>query len=84
MTIDKSEDPLPSETDKGDTTKITWTIDNISIIAERNDLGRWNVYAKDDDIIVSGVTQNIESKDLLYVVREYKQIYYSKHSVDLA
>lgn len=77
-----SDAPLPEDNDKGDTTKIVWTLDNISIIAERNELGRWDVYAKENDIIISSVTQNIASNSLLYIVKEYKDKYYSNYEVE--
>lgn len=76
MMIRDNNNPLPSENDKEDTTQIRWTIDDITVIAERNELGRWNVYAMEKDIIVSSVTQNVSNDELLYVVREYKDRYH--------
>lgn len=68
--------PLPSENDTEDTSQIRWTIDDITVIAERNKVGQWNVYAMEKDIIISDVTKNVSSQDLLFVVQEYKNRYH--------
>lgn len=75
--MDRNKDiPLPSENETEDTSQIQWMIDDITVIAERNNLGRWDVYAKEKDIIISDMTQNVSKEDLLFVVQEYKNRYY--------
>lgn len=77
MDKDNNNTPLPSDNDNS-TTQIKWTIDSVTVIAERNEVDRWNVYAKQDGIIVSDVTQNVAGNELLFVVNEYKKRYHSK------
>lgn len=75
--------PLPSKNNTEDTSQIQWKIDEITIVAKRNEAGLWNVYAMEKDIIFPNVTKNVSNEELLFVVEEYKNRYYEDGFAEL-
>lgn len=53
----------------------SWSVADKSVIAERNSLDRWSVYAEENGDIISPITNNLSHAEVLDIITKYKQTY---------
>lgn len=64
-------------------TQIKWSIDDREVVAVKNSLDRWNIYAitysQENIAEINHSQYNISSDDLMKIVQEFKQNYLYKY-----